>query len=282
MILPGIRTLIAWYFEKRARILISAAEHIKNKDLLLDFEKAIIARNSKFRDIHKDRRAFVIVNGPSLKKQDLSLLKNEITFTVNGFWKHPVIEHWQPTYHSLIDPAYFKDEPNIIDFWNEMNAKIPKSTLFIPLFRGYERNKKFNFTTRGNIYYIATMGDPFPSVDLTRLVQGFRSVSACALAEAIFMGCNPVYLLGFDHDYLAYRGIDHHFYEGGTFKGHENEYIPISEISSYDKEMISMLALWANYKSLLKVAIKKDIKIYNATDGGYLDVFKRVSFNSIL
>lgn len=281
MLLPALRTLVVRYFEMRANILRSSAEHLKNVDLLTSFEKGIIARNSKFKDLHKGQRAFAIVNGPSLKKQDLSLLKNEITFTVNGFWKHPVVEKWQPTYHSLIDPQFFNNEQSTNDFWHDLNRKIPASTLFLPLLRGYEANKKFNFATRNNVYYIASSGDPCPSVDLTKLVQGFQSVSACILAQAIYMGCNPIYLLGYDHDYLAYRGIDHHFYEGGTIKGNKNEFVPFSDISTYEYEMKSMLALWANYTSLKKVADKREINIYNATEGGYLDVFKRVSYTSI-
>lgn len=261
----------------------SAADRIKNLDLLTKSEKEIIGKNSKFKDLHKGQRAFLIVNGSSLKKQDLSVLKNEITFTVNGFWKHPIIEIWQPTYHSLLDPQFFKNNANTNGFWKELDIKIPKSTLFLPLLRGYEGNKKFDLTTRENVYFIASTGDPFPSVDLTKMVQGFRSVSSCILAQAIYMGCNPIYLLGYDHDYLAQWGKDLHFYEGPTISTENNQPVQVAApvTNTYELEMKSLLMLWANYKSLLSVADKQNIKIFNATDGGYLDVFERVPFNSI-
>ena len=37
----------------------------------------------KFRDIHKAARAFIMANGPSLNKMDLSYLDGEIVFGAN-------------------------------------------------------------------------------------------------------------------------------------------------------------------------------------------------------
>src|SRR3972149_208804 len=68
----------------------------------------LLHNNIKFLQIHKNKRCFIIGNGSSLKKQNLSPLKNEITFVMNAFWKHPIIsESWQPTYYCFADPATF-------------------------------------------------------------------------------------------------------------------------------------------------------------------------------
>jgi hypothetical protein len=116
---------------------------------------------------------------------------------------------------------------------------------------------------------------------MTGVVQSFRSVSAFALAQAIYMECSPIYLLGFDHDYLANRGVDHHFYTGGTLPGLAATNVPLGERSTYDSELDALLHLWKNYRSLARIANKKGIKIYNATNGGYLDVFERVDFETL-
>ena len=42
---------------------------------------------SKFKDIHKGQRCFIIGTGPSLNKTNLSLLKDEICFGVNTLYK---------------------------------------------------------------------------------------------------------------------------------------------------------------------------------------------------
>ena len=46
--------------------------------------------------------------------------------------------------------------------------------------------------------------------------------------------------------------------------------------------MIANYRLWQNYKSLKRIAEKKHIKIYNATNGGYLDVFERITYEQII
>src|SRR5688572_25054320 len=67
--------------------------------LLTPAEKEILKRNSQFHDKHKGKRAFIIVNGPSLKQQNIEWLSDEITFVVSGFYRHEVIKKWQPTYY---------------------------------------------------------------------------------------------------------------------------------------------------------------------------------------
>ena len=281
MLMPAIRTVLIRYMQKLSGSLDTFVNKIQNTDLLTKQEKEILVRNSELVNKHKGDRCFIIANGPSLGSQDLSLLKTEITFTVNGFWKHPVVKEWQPTYHSVIDKAFFTDEEKIKEFWKNITSNIPSSTFFIPLLRGYEANRKHLFTPFDQTYYIATSGPPSPKIDLTKLMQGFQSCSAIALALAIYMGCNPIYLIGFDHDYLAYRGIDHHFYSGPIVRDHKHGVVPLTELSSFESEIKSMLKLWSNYKSLSIAAAKKNIQIFNATEGGYLDLFERRSYSSL-
>lgn len=245
-------------------------------------ENNIISRNAIFRNKHKGSRAFVIANGPSLSYQDIEPLKNEITFVANGFWKHPIIsEQWQPTYYSFIDPNFFSSDPNNVNFFEEMNKRISNSTFFIPLFRGFENIKKNGFLDHKNTFYVAAYGEPFPSVDLTLLMQGFQSVSAFILAQAVYMGCSPIYLMGYDHNYLANRGYDQHFYEGDTISDPFKRALPLAERSTYDGEMEALIKLWRNYRSIKSVAERNGIEIFNATKGGYLDVFKRYNYEDI-
>jgi len=244
-------------------------------------QKLILKRNESLKDIHAGKRAFVIVNGPSLKNQDLSWLKNEITYTVSGFFKHPIVELWQPTYHCAIDPGIFEDKPNIHEFWKELRTKMPNSKLLVTLDYGYKYCKKYFMFKEEDAFFIALTGNPDIEIDITKTVQGFQSVSAFALANAIYMGCSPIYLLGFDHDYLAHRGLDHHFYDGCSIKGHKNEIVPTSELNTYLEEMKSMTILFENYYCLKEIAKNKNTSIYNATIGGYLDVFPRIIYEDL-
>jgi hypothetical protein len=268
-------------FKSAASNLHMLAKKLDKISLITPAERNILRRNAQFRDKHKGKRAFVIVNGPSLKKQNLDVLQNEITFVVSGFFRHEVVKKWQPTYYCILDKNFFTDTEPIATFFKQLNEVIKESIFFLPLFRGLSANQARKLLPPQKTYYVATAGDVNSQIDMTGIVQSFRSVSSFALAQAIYMGCSPIYLLGFDHDYLANRGVDQHFYTGGTVPGMAATNVPLGERSTYDSELIALLHLWKNYRSLAQIAKKKGIKIYNATNGGYLDVYERVDFETL-
>lgn len=265
-----------------AYLLHWLSRRLDRMSMLTRAERAILKRNVQFKDKHKGQRAFVIVNGPSLAEQDVTLLKNDLTFVVSGFYKHEVIKTWQPSYYSIIDANFFNGSENSTRFFKSLNEVIHDSTFFIPLYRGYEANLKYKLLPPEKTFYTATAGLPSDAIDMTGVIQSFMSVSAFALAHAIYMGCNPIYLLGFDHDYLVNRGADRHFYKGGTIAGAPAVTQSLSERHDYDAYMASCLALWKNYRSLDRIAKKRGIRIYNATNGGYLDVFERINYEDVI
>lgn len=274
-------SFMAKRLRKLATFLEQSADVIEARRLLTQHQHAILQKNSTFKDKHKGRPAFVIVNGPSLATQDILCLKDQVTFVVSGFWKHEAVLSWQPTYYSLLDANFFTDTQATRAFYENLHRRISNSTFFVPLFRGYDAVQKYKFLPEKNTYYVASVGEKVSNNDLANVVQGFASVSAFALSQAIYMGCSPIYLLGFDHDYLANRGVDRHFYTGGTLPGHQNTNIPLADRIAYDDEMRANLRLWENYRVLHAEAKKKGIEIINATSGGYLDVFPRADFGSI-
>lgn len=261
--------------------LDAVAGALEQLETLGSKERRILSRNRSFCQKHKGQRAFVIANGPSLASQDLRPLSREITFVVSGFWKHPVLSEWQPTYYSIFDKAFFTGAENIREFYRQLNERVRTASFFLPLLRGYKAMEKYQYLALERCFFIASQGEVRNGNDLTGLVQGFQSVSAFALSQAIYMGCDPIYLLGFDHDYLSHRGVDHHFYKGCAIEGHLNATCPIAEIASYDSDMRAMLRLWENYRSLNDVAAKSGSRVLNATNGGYLDVFERANYQKI-
>jgi len=274
-------TFLAKRLRQFATSLEQSADVIEARLSLTQHQHAVLQRNSTFKDKHKGQPAFVIVNGPSLATQDILCLKDQVTFVVSGFWKHEAVFNWQPTYYSLLDANFFTDTPATRAFYQSLHQRIHSSTFFVPLFRGFDAIQKYEFLPKNRAHYVATIGEKALHNDLTTIVQGFAGVSAFSLSQAIYMGCSPIYLLGFDHDYLANRGIDRHFYSGGTLIGHPATNIPLSDRVPYDVEMKANLRLWRNYRVLNTIAESKDIKIFNATKGGYLDIFPRVDYESL-
>jgi len=282
LLIKQILNKFSFYVLQLSKNLENFAFKIRLKNFISKETKEILNRNLIFKNKHKNQRAFVIVNGPSLANQNIELLKDDITFVVSGFFKHKVIDTWQPTYYSILDKSFFDNSNDSMIFFKQLNGKIRESVFFIPLFRGYSSNSKNNLLPKDKTFYIASSGNPDDNVDLTSVVQSFQSVSSFALAQAIYMGCNPIYLLGFDHDYLANQVPDKHFYQWATIPNKESTYkTAISKMYPYDDIMATCHKLWQNYRQLNKAANKKGIKIYNATKGGYLDVFERIEYESI-
>lgn len=245
--------------------------------------EGFLRKNLKFKNIHKGKRCFIIGNGISLSGQNLMPLAKEITFVMNAFWKHQVISsRWQPTYYCFADPVTFDGTDPWKNFFKMLSKKIFNSTFFIPYY-GKVITEKQKLLPIEKTYFVSFKNshDNIPAIDLTNDIPSVQSTSQLAVEIAIYMGCSPIYLLGMDHDWLAHRGKDRHFYEGKTVENHSIAYSDLSR-DSYKNELESCLKLWKNYEYLKIIANKKGIKIYNLTEGGFLDVFPRKNYNEVI
>ena len=249
--------------------------------LLRQNSSAVLSVNSRFHNIHGDKRCFVIGNGPSLNTQDLGLLKDEITFSCNAFYLNPVLSQWQPKYHSHVDPDAFNGSFDMTNWFSELCEKMPETTFFLPLNARDSIVVKNQFP-QDRTYYCAFAGAMcirLKSVNITRPIPGVESVSLFGIALAMYMGCNPIYLIGMDHDFLAAREVSTHFY--GTAIVDDALLNFDRSVIPYDKMLRDILRFWGGYRNLKKLSDSKEIKIYNATHGGFLDVFDRVKYESL-
>ena len=73
-----------------------------------------ILKDLNLKDKYKGKRCFVIGNGPSLRAEDLELIKNEITFAANRINVIFSETSWRPTYYFCVDYlAYGADHEDI-------------------------------------------------------------------------------------------------------------------------------------------------------------------------
>ena len=250
--------------------------------VFLTSRSADLSRNARFRNMHQGRRCFVIGNGPSLQTQDLSPLGGEITFVMNAFWKHPIVDKWQPTYCCMADPLLFDGSPPMNEFLQKLSASLHDSTFFVPM-HSTQVVKKQGLLPPEQTFYVGFGGtfSRMRKVDLAGLIPGVQSTSLLSIMAAMYMGCSPIYLLGLDHDWLSHRGMDRHFYDGKTIEGHPQAHGDLSEFS-YKADAQAIVNLWSSYEALLKSARQKRIDILNATNGGFLDVFERVKYEEVV
>lgn len=276
----GPRELARRVLRRAGQGLVQASVRLESKPAfdLSEVEKQLLARNAPFRNCHAGKRCFVIGNGPSLKTQDLAPLANELTYVMSGFWKHPIVERWQPSYYCFADPLFFDRSEPMKKFFSSMSRRIHRTTYFVPLFAA-DQIRTNRLLPPDDTFYVAFRTDA--GLDLTAYIPPAQSVSQLCIAVALYMGCSPIYLLGLDHDWLAQRGMDRHFYEGKTIDNHPIAHGDLSKVS-YKLELRCQLQLWNNYEALLDSARDNTIQIFNATNGGFLDVFPRVSYENVI
>lgn len=271
---------------RSARLLnATATEAFRLAEPRLDSaNRALLLRNEELRNRHQGRRIFIIANGASIRNQNLAPLADEITVVMSGFWKHPVVAEWQPSYYCFSDPVFFDGSPPMTQFFESLRERIHSTTFIVPL-AGRVTIEREGLLPPEPIYYVdyhqRLLGvRAKDGIDFTQRLPWFYTTAQLALMLAIYLGCSPIYLVGFDHDWLIFREYERHFYEGKTVSDH-----PVAH-GTYtyplDSEMESMLSLWKGYRYLKAFAEKRNIEILNATDGGLLDVFDRVPLTSLV
>jgi hypothetical protein len=214
----------------------------------------------KFKNIHSNKRCFIIGTGPSLKMSDLDVLheNNEICFAVNSIFPAFNKTKWRPTYYVASD--------DIAIFKNEI-LELRDSACFISDY-GWCFDENDDTT---NIYkWHAIMQNS--NGQLSKFSDDFSKGGYCAgtvvydggMQLAVYMGIKEIYLLGVDCYYSKDLKYNH-------FGKNED---PDDIYSDTDNMFLA-------YKSAKIYADTHGIKIFNATRGGALEVFPRVDFDSL-
>ena len=137
-----------------------------------------------------NERCFIIGNGPSLNKHDLTKLKNEITFGCNRIYLKENEMGFAVTYYFCVDSIM----PIVIkkDIIRYIQANELEEACINQAFQNFFRHPKVLFS------------------------NAFYSVGINMIISASKKGYNPIYLIGFDLDYnyppesdrIALKSID--------------------------------------------------------------------------
>jgi hypothetical protein len=169
-------------------------------------------------------------------------------------------------------------------FFRELTQYIQSAQYLLPL-SGRTSVVRQELIGKAQAYYASFQGGldhcRIRKVNFCGALPGVMSVAQFAMLGAIYMGCRPIYLMGLDHDWLAQRGADRHFYAGKTVQGHAKAHGNLDKIS-YKEDLENVLKLWNGYETLRTIARNHDTVIYNATSGGFLDIFPRVAYEDVI
>lgn len=293
-----IKSLIYWTLPTGIKdILLSMySNQFRNNDFNVEkaFVKKLSKVNSKFKNIHHGERCFILATGPSIKAQDLTGLRSELSIAVSQFFLHKDIKTISPKYHILAPshhPFNFNDLNKVFDGFKQSYTDdvtyflgyapyIYSNYRFLENYPEYKNNNQYfvNYSLNKSLDESSYLNSEVWEIDKSPF--SVRTVIYSAIQVAIYMGCKEIYLIGCDHDYLndTSRVTNHHFYK-------EEEGISDAEhLSSFTTErwFEEYYFRWKQYRLMKQYAQTKGCQIFNATQGGMLDVFPRVTLESVL
>lgn len=247
----------------------------------------LLPENQKLHKLHKGKRCFILGTGPSVKTQNLSPLKSEICFALNTFYLHPQYAEITPEYHvfsGLANHPHISSEVGW-EYLQELEMKTGNATLFLNLDDKlfiqendlFKKRDLFYFCNAHNWELLDELG-----IDLTRTIYAGLNVAVTTIQLAIYMGFEQIYLLGLDHNWLFNKPEDGHFYAMDEGIIEKNYAIRYRQSRNMRSAFEGHARLWLQYEKLNILAEKENISIYNATRGGWLDVFKRVEYDSLV
>jgi len=168
-------------------------ERLKNICREISNERLESIKNS-----HRGKRCFILGNGPSLNKVELSRLKDEITFGMNRVYTDFATMGFVPTYYICVDDLLLRQ------FGNDINK--------IESIKFHDIEQFGPDVSSANTIYIEKnlSKDKF----FTDLQEGYNpgdSAAFVAMQLAYHMGFSQICLVGFDHDMPDKKMIEDSF-----------------------------------------------------------------------
>ncbi len=255
--------------------------------------KKNIQLNNAYRNINNGRRCFIVGNGPSLKTQDLSLLRDEYVFTVNEIMQSDVLyTSLQSNYHVLVDPCYFNKQgcEYLLPLIQKAH-RIKKDTVFFVDYRAKQSfDTMYNFIEKRYFYSLLDILPQSKSkINLASATYHCQTVIQTAIYIALYMGFSEIYLLGCDMTGFLeyYEKTDHlkqekfkHAYE----RNKEQEKM-LSSLGYSNEFWLKAFGKMFEIYNSIKTNISNNypgVKIINLTRGGALDVFERKEYEEVV
>lgn len=223
-----------------------------------------LARAERYRGLHEGQRCFILGNGPSLARTDLSRLRHEITFGLNRIYLLFDELGFSTTYFVAVNRLVIEQCSHEI------------VALGMPKFISWEGRNLLPFT-RDTVLIRRRSGMAF-SYDISACYWEGATVTYAALQVAFHMGFSEVVLVGVDHSFST-KGPAHqevvssgrdpdHFHPDYFGRGFRWQ-LPDLETS----ELAYRLADF-EYRAAGR-------RVLDATIGGQLEVFPKVRFEDV-
>lgn len=286
-----LRCLEGWTIPPRpARVLKTFLVNRRNISIP-QHPDPVLARNIDLKHRHVNRRCFVLGNGPSNSSLDLSPLRDEITISCNHFYKYSRNAGWSPTYYCTGDPiaSWIQSEKLSLeafaDYWNNIVSLTSCSAYLAHISCKSYLDSILSSLNPPLFYFNAseTLSLSSGKLDKIDFVSGRHTpvylTPMLGINLAIYMGCNPIYLVGCDNNYLieylnGKQSVEHFYSEDSLFA--ESLVMPMSKML-YD----TYLTVYG-FEVISEYCGNFDIAISDLTPNGFLVCFQKDDFRRIL
>ncbi len=265
---------IKYKYNKAVRILCYPLKKILSGCLRKrNYTQQDVDRLKQLKDTHLGERCVIVGNGPSLSVEDVENI-NCVSFASNNIVRMFDNTTWRPDYYMIIDSFALYNLRDTIP-----TIKNCKSVfLDIAAKKIVKKNEFTKYIYVHFPYLVDAFSDKQISVsdDISNHFGYCATVTGCLIQLAIYMGFKEIILLGIDHDYNVY--YDKH--NKIVTKQTENYFYNNSDKKYWNITVMHLLD--TAYRLCQELAIKKNVKIYNATRRTKLNAFPRVDFDEIL
>lgn len=144
----------------------------------------------KYKNKYIGQTCFLVANGSSLKKMDLSFLENKISFGLNRIYL---------AYEDMCFTNNFLVSINKLVL-EQFSSEI--KSLNIPKFLNWECRETYKHDKRALFIYKSFFGSKFGK-ELNKSINPAATVTYAALQIIYFMGFKKVIIIGLDHNYVT-------------------------------------------------------------------------------
>ena len=219
-----------------------------------------------YKDHYAGQRCFIIGNGPSLRKMDLSVLKDEVTFGLNriylafdelGFTTSYLVSVNDLVLQQCADEMISLNIPHFITWRARDTFKNDPEVVFID--SDYTGSENFSGDATGRIF------------------EGF-TVTYVALQLAYFMGFSEVILIGVDHNFQTTGPANQAVVSQGDDPNH---FSPNYFGKGFKWQLPDLAGSERAYRLARTAYESAGRRVSDATVDGKLTVFPKIDFTSL-
>lgn len=242
-------------------------------------------RLENLQDVYSGKRCFIMGNGPSLNRMNLDLFSKEYVFASNKCYLLFDRISWKPSFYVAVDKRVV---PDIATEINNLTNDLPATRFFFPAhFR-----EKWIINSHSNVYWYPevhfdenNLPNGMFTLDAAEWVSSVTTVTIAALQLAVYLGFNPIYLIGCDTSYSIPSTVK---FERGNVKNITST--KNDDPNHFDSRYFGEGSKWHDprvdrmifhYQQAQQVCKSAGIKVFNATIGGDLEIFPRINYEDL-